>query len=64
VAGQDVSRDYALLYEEILRKESVETRLDVFPGLPHGFWAFFPEAEFSRDWEEKTREGLGWLLGK
>ena len=41
VAGMDLSRDYAFLFEEALRKQRVKTRIDVFPGLPHGVWGFF-----------------------
>jgi len=58
----DPARDAGLLYEEVLRGEGVQTRVDVFPGLVHGFWAFFPKAEFSKDIERKTRDGLEWLL--
>jgi hypothetical protein len=53
-----------LIYESILREEGVRTKLDVFSGLPHGFWSWFPEAEFSKDFQVKTREGLRWLLGQ
>jgi acetyl esterase/lipase len=62
VAGLDVSRDYAFFYEEILRDESVKTKLDVFPGLPHGFWSFFPKAEFTEDWRAMTKTGLRLLV--
>jgi acetyl esterase/lipase len=37
VCGLDPLRDEALIYEEVLRTEcGVKTRLDVYPGLPHG----------------------------
>jgi acetyl esterase/lipase len=56
-------RDEGLIYEQVLREDSaVTTRLDVFPGLPHGFWSWFPEAEFSKDFQVKVGEGLKWLL--
>jgi acetyl esterase/lipase len=53
-----------LIYEQVLREEGVKTRLDVFPGLPHGFWSWFPKADFSKDFQRKTVEGLKWLLGR
>jgi len=62
VAGQDPARDYALIYEEVVRCEGAQTRIDLFPGLPHGFWTFFSRAEFSKEFYEKSREGFGWLL--
>lgn len=63
VCGADPLRDEGLIYEHVLREEAgVKTRLDVFPGLPHGFWSWFPQAEFSKDFQVKTMEGFKWLL--
>lgn len=63
VAGADPWRDVGLLYEEVLREEGVETKLDIFAGLPHGFWNMFPTAEFSKEYRQKCDEGLRWLVG-
>ncbi|KAG0649279.1 AB hydrolase superfamily [Hyphodiscus hymeniophilus] len=63
VSGADPLRDEGLIYEQVLREDSgVKTRLDIFPGLPHGFWSWFPQAEFSKDFQLKTVDGLKWLL--
>ena len=63
IAGADTSRDVGLLYEEILREEcGIKTKVDIFPGLPHGFWTIFPQAHFSMDHQEKSVQGLKWLL--
>jgi acetyl esterase/lipase len=63
ICGADPLRDEGLIYEQVLREDGgVKTRLDVFPGLPHGFWSWFPMAEFSKDFQMKTVEGLKWLL--
>ncbi|KAH8777142.1 Alpha/Beta hydrolase protein [Hyaloscypha sp. PMI_1271] len=64
ICGADPLRDEGLIYEQVLREEGVKTRLDVFPGLPHGFWSWFPKADFSKDFQGKTVEGLKWLLGR
>lgn len=60
----DISRDYALLFDEVLREQGVKTKLDIFPGLIHGFWSFFPKAEFTKNWLEKTDTGFEWLLNE
>jgi hypothetical protein len=57
VAGLDFTRDYVFLVE-VLREKSVTTKLDVFSGLPHGFWSFFPKAGFTKDLAEKTEAGF------
>jgi acetyl esterase/lipase len=62
IAGMDQSRDQGLLYDEILRKEGVKTRVDIFPGLPHGFHNFLPKAGFTLEFKERTRLGFEWLL--
>jgi acetyl esterase/lipase len=63
IAGADPWRDVGLIYEEILREEcGVKTKVDIFPGLPHGFWGIFSTAEFAKTHAQKSDEGLKWLL--
>lgn len=59
----DPLRDEDLLYERILREEcGVKTKFDLYPGLPHGFWAYFPGAEFTLKHAEDSKNGLAWLV--
>ncbi|KAF2654663.1 hypothetical protein K491DRAFT_748705 [Lophiostoma macrostomum CBS 122681] len=63
VAGMDPLRDEGLIYERILREESnVATKLDLYPGLPHGFWSWWPKASFSQQQHADSLEGFRWLL--
>lgn len=63
IAGADPWRDSGLIYEEVLREEcKIKTKVDLFPGLPHGFWGMCPAAAFSKEFRSKSDEGLEWLF--
>ncbi|KIW26357.1 uncharacterized protein PV07_09457 [Cladophialophora immunda] len=65
VDGLDPLRDEAIIYERVLREEcGVKTRMDVYPGLPHGHWSFFPTLKASAKARMDQLEGMGWLLGR
>jgi hypothetical protein len=58
-------RDEALIYERVLREEyGIKTKLDMYPGLPHGFWGFFLMLKSSERFRVDMVEGMGWLLGR
>ncbi|KAJ7244641.1 Alpha/Beta hydrolase protein [Mycena haematopus] len=62
VCGLDPLRDEGLLYEGLLREQGVRTRLDIYPGVPHGFHAFLPPMTATKKWEADLRAGLKWIL--
>lgn len=62
VCGCDTARDELLIYNDLLRIDGVETRLDVYPGLPHCFWQPFKDLPQSEQWELDTLNGFAWLL--
>lgn len=59
----DPNRDEALIYERVLREEcGVMTRKDVYAGLPHVFWKYWPTLEYSVKHKWDSVQGLKWLL--
>ena len=62
VCGLDPLRDDSVIYERILREEcGVKTRIDMYAGLPHGIWSFFPGANFSKRQLKDSLDGMAWL---
>jgi acetyl esterase/lipase len=63
ICGADPLRDEALIYERALREEAgLKTKVDMYPGLPHGFWGIFPTLESSKKFVEDSVKGVQWLL--
>lgn len=63
IAGLDPLRDEALIYERELReKNGIKTKVDVYPGVPHGFWSVFPNLKITQKFNQDSVTGIKWLL--
>lgn len=62
ICGLDPLRDEAFLAERLMREAGVKTMVQVYPGLPHGFWGFLPTWGPSQQFIEATADTMGWLL--
>ena len=63
VAGIDPWRDGGVIYAEELSEVGVQTRLDVYKGLPHCWWTTFPMITPCRTRVNDMIKGFEWLLG-
>lgn len=65
ICGADIQRDDSLIYERVLRMEyGIDTKVSIYPGLPHVFWYLYPSHSACQKFHDDTLKGLGWLLIK
>lgn len=62
VCGRDPGRDEVYIFEDILKGLGVETKTDLYVGLPHCFWIGLRSLPEGKRWERDTVDGVGWLL--
>ncbi|KAM3416497.1 hypothetical protein BST61_g8088 [Cercospora zeina] len=61
ICGRDYSRDEALIFHDILKKNGGQSRVDLYPGLPHCFWLALGDIPAYKQWERDTISGFRWL---
>ncbi|KAL6241722.1 hypothetical protein RBB50_011255 [Rhinocladiella similis] len=65
VDGLDPLRDDSIIFERVLRKEyGIKTRMDVYPGLPHGHWSIYPFLKGSEKFRKEQVAGMAFLLNR
>ncbi|KAH8807384.1 Alpha/Beta hydrolase protein [Xylogone sp. PMI_703] len=65
VCGMDLLRDECMIYEQVLREDNgAETKLDIYPGMPHIFWGLFPHLTQGKKAAADLEAGIKWLLRK
>lgn len=63
ICGQDPLRDEALIYERLMREEEgIKTKVQMYPGQPHGFHSVVPTMSASQKFVQDSVEGVRWLL--
>ncbi|KAM3419705.1 AB hydrolase superfamily protein B1A11.02 [Cercospora zeina] len=63
IDGLDPLRDEGIIFERVLREEyGIETKMNIYPGLPHGHWGFYPFLKASEEFRKDQIEGMAFLL--
>ncbi|KAI0844427.1 alpha/beta-hydrolase [Daldinia vernicosa] len=63
VSGWDPIRDEGLWYAQKLKNAGVRTKVHIFPGLPHAFYAFVGLPSH-RHWNEIMLDSLRWAVAE
>ncbi|KAL4242887.1 AB hydrolase superfamily protein [Abortiporus biennis] len=62
IAGYDTLRDEGILYEKVLKESGVQTKIEIYPGVPHGGPSPFPHLPAATKCANDFDKGLEWLL--
>ncbi|KAA1470630.1 hypothetical protein DENSPDRAFT_836465 [Dentipellis sp. KUC8613] len=62
LCGMDPFRDEGFLYAKILGENGVPTKVDVYPGVPHGFHLVFAKSAAAIKYDKELNDGIQWLL--
>lgn len=63
-AEMDVWRDTATFYCDRITEAGGQAKLDVYPGVPHLWWAIYPQLSINKKWAKDLVDGVGWLLSQ
>ncbi|KAF7548041.1 hypothetical protein G7Z17_g7310 [Cylindrodendrum hubeiense] len=62
ICGWDPRRDEAILLDQLLQEVGLSTKVQIYQGLPHGFWGTCPDLPASKLWLEHLIEGMRWMI--
>lgn len=62
VAGMDIWKDSAYFYSGLVEKAGGKVKLDFYPGVPHTWWAMYPQLSINKKWAKDLIDGVAWLL--
>ncbi|EJD06361.1 uncharacterized protein FOMMEDRAFT_102151 [Fomitiporia mediterranea MF3/22] len=62
IAGMDPLRDEGLLYAQMMQESGVSTKVDVYPGVSHGFTYYYPTISAAVKWRADLDVGIQWVL--
>lgn len=64
VAGMDLWKDSALFYCDLVEQAGGQTKIDLYPGVPHLWYSIYPQLSINKKWARDLVNGVEWLLGQ
>ncbi|ETI27161.1 hypothetical protein G647_09843 [Cladophialophora carrionii CBS 160.54] len=61
-AEMDIWRDSAVFYCDKIRQAGDQAKIDIYPGVPHLWWAMYPQLSINKKWVKDLVDGVEWLL--
>ncbi|KAH9915637.1 Alpha/Beta hydrolase protein [Amylocystis lapponica] len=62
ICGWDLLRDEGFLWEKLHREAGIPTKIDVYPGMVHGFPTLLPNLKATTKYWNDLRGGVKWVL--
>jgi len=58
----DLWKDSSIFYCNLVEQAGGQTKIDVYPGVPHVWYSIYPQLSINKKWAQDLVNGVAWLL--